>query len=35
MMRGVVGEILEQRTGQEPTWGEQEIAPEHEKAGHS
>lgn len=35
MMRSIVGEIIEQRIGQKPTWGEQENAPEHEKAGHS
>ncbi len=35
MMRGIISEILEERVGQEPTWGSQETAPEHEKAGNA
>ena len=34
MMRGIVTDILEEKTGETPTWGGLEIAPERERGGH-
>jgi hypothetical protein len=31
MMRDCVADILEEQTGVRPTWGGEEIAPEHER----
>ena len=33
MMRDVVSDIIEAKTGVRPTWGGPTAAPEHEKAG--
>ena len=33
MMREIVSDIIEAKTGVRPTWGEPTIAPEHERAG--
>ena len=35
MMTELVCEILEDVSGTMPTWGAPELAPEHERAGHS
>jgi len=35
MMRDIVGDIIEEKTGVRPTWGGPEPAPEHERAGHT
>lgn len=36
MMRDVVADIIEQKTGQRPTWPEPaRTAPEHERSGHA
>jgi hypothetical protein len=32
-MRELVADILEEKTGQRPTWGGPEAAPEHERSG--
>jgi hypothetical protein len=33
IMRDAVGDIIEQETGVRPTWGGEQGAPEHERAG--
>lgn len=33
MMRDIVGDIIERECGTRPTWGGEEAAPEHERAG--
>lgn len=33
MMREVISDIIEAKTGTRPVWGESIMAPEHEKAG--
>jgi hypothetical protein len=35
MMRDVVADLIEDKVGVRPTWGEPETAPEHEWSGHS
>jgi len=35
MMRDIVADILEEATGTRPTWGGEESAPEHERAGNA
>jgi hypothetical protein len=35
MMRDILADILEDKTGVRPTWGGPQGAPEHERAGHS
>lgn len=35
MMRDVVSDIMEERLGVRPEWGEPQAAPEHERSGHS
>lgn len=35
MMRDIVADIIEEKTGVRPTWGGPEGAPEHERAGHA
>ena len=35
MMREVVSDIIEAKTGVRPIWGEPTTAPEHERAGQS
>jgi hypothetical protein len=34
MMRDIVGDIIEDKTGHRPTWGTPESAPEHERSGN-
>jgi PRTRC genetic system protein C len=34
LMRDAVADFIEDKTGQKPTWGVEERAPEHERAGH-
>ena len=33
LMRSVIADILEERTGHRPTWGGEAAAPEHERSG--
>ncbi len=33
MMRGLVADVLEEKTGQRPVWKEPVSAPEHERGG--
>jgi len=33
MMRGIVGDIFEEKLGVRPMWGGPETAPEHERSG--
>jgi hypothetical protein len=35
MMRDIVADLIEEKTGTRPTWSGPAEAPEHEKAGHS
>lgn len=35
MMRDIVSDIIEAKTGVRPTWGESTAAPEHERAGEA
>lgn len=35
MMRDVVADIIQEKTGVRPIWNSARPAPEHEKAGHS
>ena len=35
LMRDLVADIIEDATGVRPTWGGEEPAPAHERAGHS
>lgn len=35
MMRGIISDIIEAKTGVRPTWGGPTAAPEHEKAGEA
>ena len=35
LMRDLVDDIIEEKTGIRPSWGEPERAPESERAGHS
>ena len=35
LMRDVVADIIEEGTGQRPTWGGIENAPEHERSGEA
>ena len=35
MMREIVADIIEEKTGERPTWGEPVTAPEHERAGEA
>lgn len=35
LMRDVVADIIEERTGTRPTWGGPAPAPEHERSGHA
>jgi len=35
LMRNLVADIIEEKSGTRPTWGEPHRAPEHERAGHS
>lgn len=34
MMRDIVSEIIEEKTGVRPVWGGPAAAPEHERSGH-
>jgi len=34
MMRDIVSDIIEEKTGHRPTWGGPRTAPEHERSGH-
>jgi hypothetical protein len=34
MMKDIVSDIIQQNTGERPTWNEPEAAPEHERTGH-
>lgn len=34
MMRDIVADIIEEKTGLRPTWGGPQTAPDHERAGH-
>lgn len=34
LMREVVADTIEETVGVRPTWGGEEAAPEHERAGH-
>lgn len=34
LMRDAVADFIEDKTGAKPTWGGEERAPEHERAGH-
>ena len=33
MMRDIVADILEETIGERPSWGGEEVAPEHERSG--
>lgn len=33
LMRDVVNDLLKEKTGHQPTWGDPEPAPEHERSG--
>lgn len=35
LMRDVVSDIIEEETGQRPTWGGEKRAPEHERSGRA
>jgi hypothetical protein len=35
MMRSVVSDIIEEKTGIRPEWGGEKSAPEHERAGNA
>lgn len=35
MMRDIVSDIIEEKTGQRPTWGGLRVAPEHERSGEA
>ena len=35
LMRAVVADIIEGTSGTRPTWGGEEVAPEHERAGNA
>lgn len=35
MMRDVVSDLIEEKTGVRPTWGGEKPAPEHERAGNA
>ena len=35
MMRDVVSDIIQKETGVRPEWGEEAVAPEHERSGNA
>ncbi len=35
IMRDIIADILEKETGTRPTWGGEQDAPEHERAGNA